>query len=60
MGAAENRARMALVWLTEVVVVVIAIHTVPLLILSGCAIASEIVEFILTVLHQKCSILLGR
>jgi hypothetical protein len=54
LGAAENRARMAAVWLTEVVVVVIAVHTVPLLVLSGCAVASEIVEFILPVLHQKC------
>jgi hypothetical protein len=45
---------LALVWVTNVIVVVIAVHTVMLLILSECiVIASEIVEFLLPVLHQK-------
>jgi hypothetical protein len=42
------------VWITDVIVDVIAVHTVMLLILSVCTLASEIIEFILPVLHQKC------
>jgi hypothetical protein len=45
---------LAPVWLTKVIVVVIAVHTVMLLILSDCTVASETVEFLLPVLHQKC------
>ena len=56
MAAAEDRPCILRTpfRVTEVIVVVIAVHTVMLLILPECTVASEIVEFLFPVLHQKC------
>lgn len=54
-GATKDRTCVvfALVWVTKVVVVVVAVHTVVLLVWPMVAVASEKFEFILPVRHQR-------